>query len=156
MRNSKLALGLAGAAAVGALALGGAALANAETNPTPSASGTATSGSPIQGAPGGGQSPDTAVTGAERTKVEAAVKAKDSGITVEEVRMDPDGSYDVLGTSGGQQVFYDVSKDLATITLNQGPGGPQGGRHGGAPGSSSGGTAGSSSGSSSSSTAATG
>jgi hypothetical protein len=32
------------------------------------------------------------------------------------VRKDADGSYDVLGTKDGANVFYEVSADLNTIT----------------------------------------
>ncbi len=71
-----------------------------------------------KGGPGGSQ--DTPVTGDEATKVGDAVKAKDSAVTVESVRKDPDGSYDVLGTKAGQKVMFDVSADLATITQAQG------------------------------------
>ena len=87
----------------------------------------------------GGGSTDTAVTGTEATKVKDAVKAKDSSVTITEVRKDPDGSYDALGTKAGQQVFYDVSKDLATITQSTGGQGGHGGAQGGeqAPSSSS-------------------
>lgn len=85
-----------------------------------------------QGGPGGhdgrgpgGASQDTPVTGAERTKVEAAVTAKDSALTVTEVRRDPDGSYDVLGTKSGTPTMFEVSKDLSTVTeRTAGPGGP--------------------------------
>lgn len=65
---------------------------------------------------GRGGSQDTPVTGAEATKVMDAVKAKDSAFTPTSVRKDPDGSYDVLGAKNGQQVMYDVSTDLKTIT----------------------------------------
>jgi hypothetical protein len=58
------------------------------------------------------------VTGDEAAKVTAAVTAKDSAVTVTEVRKDPDGSYDALGTKAGAPVFFDVSADLATITEN--------------------------------------
>ena len=63
-------------------------------------------------------SADTPVTGSEAAKVTAAVRAKDSSVTVTTVRKDPDGSYDVLGSKSGAQVMYDVSKDLKTITQN--------------------------------------
>lgn len=138
-------------AAAGAVALGGAALASAEDAPSTTTSAAANGGTSLSapdaatgdssgqsgqsgqagpGGPGGG-SQDTPVTGSEKTKIEAAVKAKDAKITITEVRMDPDGSYDVLGTSGGNPVFYEVSKDLATITLNDGgPGGGHGGTQG--------------------------
>ena len=74
---------------------------------------------------GGGGSNDTPVTGTELTTVTAAVKAKDSTVTVTSVRKDPDGSYDVLGTKAGANVMLEVSKDLKTITTNTG-GGPRG------------------------------
>ncbi len=165
MKPNKLALGLAGAAAAGALAIGGATLANAETSPTPSSSATAggTDGSATatapegqapadggtgqtgRGGPGGG-SQDTPVTGDKLAEVEAAVKDEDPSITIEEVRMDPDGSYDVLGTSGGEKVFYDVSADLTKIDLAEGPAGgggqpPAGGSSGSTAAASSDGTA---------------
>ena len=82
------------------------------------------------GGRGGSGQTDTAVTGTEATKVKDAVKAKDSSVTITEVRKDPDGSYDALGTKAGQQVFFDVSKDLATITQSTGGHGGRGG-HGG-------------------------
>ena len=90
------------------------------------------------GGPGGkgghggpGASQDTPVTGDEATKVSAAVTAKDSAVTVDSVRKDPDGSYDVLGQKAGSPVMFDVSADLATITENvrpaDGGNGPRGG-----------------------------
>jgi hypothetical protein len=80
------------------------------------------------GGPGGAGSQDTPVTGAALTKVTAAVKAKDSAVTVTSVRMDPDGSYDVFGTKAGATVMLEVSKDLTTITTHTGagPGGGEG------------------------------
>jgi len=66
------------------------------------------------------------VTGSEKTKVTDAVKAKDSSVTVQSVRKDPDGSYDVFGTRNGSPVMLEVSKDLKTITENSGPGGGHG------------------------------
>jgi hypothetical protein len=69
-----------------------------------------------QGGPN--ESSDTPVTGDELAKVTAAVKAKDSSVTVTSVRKDPDGSYDVFGSTSGSQVMYDVSADLGTITQN--------------------------------------
>lgn len=68
------------------------------------------------GGKGGGGSQDTVITGDEATKVTAAVTAKDSAVTVSQVRKDPDGSYDVVGTKDGAKVFYEVSADLATVT----------------------------------------
>ncbi len=80
-----------------------------------------------RGGPGGPS--DTPVTGSELTKVTAAVKAKDSAVTVQHVRKDPDGSYDVMGTKAGKPVMLEVSKDLATVTEHTGP--PGGGMRGG-------------------------
>lgn len=81
------------------------------------------------GGPGGpGNGAHTAVTGAEATKVTAAVKAKDSAVTVERVMKDADGSYDVHGTKAGNHVMVEVSKDLKTIEVRTGPAGGPGGR----------------------------
>jgi hypothetical protein len=125
----KLGLIAAGAIAAGGLALGTAAIADAAT-PTPSPS--ASSGP--EGGRGGAD--DTPVTGDEAAKVTAAVKAKDSAVTVTTVRKDPDGSYDALGTKAGNPVMFDVSTDLKTITQATGHGGPGG--HGGSPAPSAG------------------
>jgi hypothetical protein len=129
MRTNKFGLAAASTAAVAALLIGGATLANAADNPTPTTSSASSSASSNpQGA-----SQDTPVTGEEATKVSAAVTAKDSTVTVESVRKDPDGSYDVLGTKAGAKVMFDVSSDLATITENAGgPGGHGKGGPGGA------------------------
>ncbi|MFV0463163.1 MAG: hypothetical protein ACK5MP_08230 [Nostocoides sp.] len=139
------------AAAAGVLLTGGAGVAFAATNGSDGASGTASSaasyGQPGQGGqyglqngmgPGGngGNCQDTVVTGDTRTKVEAAVKAEDSTISITQVRQDRDGSYDVIGTSGGSPVFYDVSEDLKTITKNTMTGGPIGAHGHGGPGGS--------------------
>lgn len=133
MRPSKIGMAAVSAAAVGALALGGAAIANAADSSTPSSTATTAPSTAGDGQRGGpmGTSTDAAVTGAEADKVIAAVKAKDSAVTVTTVRKDPDGSYDALGTKAGAQVMVQVSKDLATVSVETGgPGGP-GGRHGG-------------------------
>ena len=134
MRTKKFGLAAASTAAVAALLIGGATLANAADNPTPTTSATTSSAAAVPGdaatGKGGpqGASQDTPVTGDEATKVSAAVTAKDSTVTVESVRKDPDGSYDVLGTKAGAKVMFDVSADLATITENAGgPGGGKGG-----------------------------
>lgn len=65
----------------------------------------------------------TAVAGAEETKVADAVTAKDSAVTVTEVRKDADSSYDVRGSKAGAHVEYDVTKDLTTVTARA-PGAP--------------------------------
>lgn len=113
---------------------------------------TVTEGRGGHGGPGGGGSQDTPVTGDEATKVIDAVKAKDSTVTIDTVRKDPDGSYDALGTKAdGTKVMFDVSADLATIS-DAHTGGPGG--KGGPAGSSSGSTGSGSSSSSSTSSAA--
>ncbi len=83
-------------------------------------------GGPGHGGPGHGVN-DTPVTGTELSQVMAAVKAKDTAVTVTEVRKNPDGSYDVLGTKAGSRVMLEVSKDLKTITTGPGRGGGGGG-----------------------------
>jgi|SRR3954447_2839577 len=123
MSSNKMGLAVGASLAAGALVFGGSALANA-TSGTSSASGY--SGSGYYGG-GRGGSADTPVTGNEAAKVTAAVKAKDSSVTVTSVRRDPDGSYDVLGTKSGSQVMYDVSKDLKTVSEARGG---RGGGHG--------------------------
>jgi hypothetical protein len=111
-------LAAAGIVAAGVVVLGGSAMADAATaTPSPSASSGTAAGSGKAG------SNDTAVTGDELAKVTAAMKAKDSAVTVTSVRKDPDGSYDVHGTKAGAKVMYDVSADLATFTQSTGRGG---------------------------------
>ena len=114
MSSNKIGLAVGVAIAAGALVFGGSALANA-TSTTSSASGYSASG---DHGGGRGGSADTPVTGDEAARVTAAVKAKDSSVTVTSVRKDPDGSYDVFGTKSGNQVMFEVSKDLKTITQN--------------------------------------
>jgi hypothetical protein len=109
-------------AVAGAVALGGGALANAATiSGTPTAAAVA---SDIRDSsqPSGDPSSDTPVTGDELAKVTAAVKAKDSSVTVQTVRKDADGSYDVFGTRSGVPVRFEVSADLKTITEGGGHG----------------------------------
>ena len=124
MPSHKTITGAAVVVAAAGLIGTGAALSNAATTPTPSS----TSSGPMTkaGPPNGSANPnnDNAVTGTELAKVTAAVKAKDSAVSVTSVRMDPDGSYDVFGTKAGANVMLEVSKDLATITTNTG--GPRG------------------------------
>ena len=112
--NKRIGLAAAGAVTIGGAVLGAASLASADpASPAPSASAGATGDSG-----NAGSSQDAAVTGDELAKVKAAMTAKDSSVTVTSVRKDPDGSYDVLGTKAGASVFYDVSADLKTFTLN--------------------------------------
>ena len=115
----------AAVAAAAALVGGVAAVSNATTASTVTAgySGYGPAQGQGSGGPGGGHE-HTAVTGSELTKVTAAVKAKDSAITVTSVQKDPDGSYDVHGTKAGAPVMVEVSKDLKTIEVRTGgPGG---------------------------------
>jgi hypothetical protein len=121
--SNKISLAVGAALAAGGLLLGGSALANAATGTTSTAVTTA-NGYGAEGSRGPGGSADTPVTGTEAAKVTAAVKAKDSSVTVSSVRKDPDGSYDVLGTKSGSQVMFDVSADLKTISQNTFGGGP--------------------------------
>jgi hypothetical protein len=128
--KKRVAVAAAGVVTIGGVVLGAASLASADpASPSPSASSGASTESARPG--GGGSSADTAVTRDELAKVAAAMKAKDSAVTVTSVRKDPDGSYDVLGTKGGADVFYDVSADLKTFALNAGGGHGRGGRGGG-------------------------
>src|SRR3954452_20963247 len=118
MRNNKVLTGIAAVVAAAGLIGTGAALSNAAST-TPTATATSQNGSV-------NPNNDTPVTGAELSKVTAAVKANDSSVTVTSVRRDPDGSYDVFGTKAGADVMLEVSKDLKTITT-----GGHGGGHGG-------------------------
>ncbi len=121
--------------AAGVLVAGVTAVSNAST--TGQAANTGYSVPGYQGGEGGqgrgmGGHTHTAVTGTELDKVKAAVKAKDSSITVQSVQKDPDGSYDVMGTKSGSPVMVEVSKDLKTIEVRTGgPGHGKGGGMGG-------------------------
>ena len=137
MDAKKIGLVAVAAVTLGAGVAGGAAIASAAT--TKSGTQTQYGGpgggperryGPGRAGPGGAPHQHTAVTGSTLTKVTAAVKAKDSAVTVKQVMKDPDGSYDVMGTKAGKPVMLEVSKDLATVTERTGgPGGP-GGRGG--------------------------
>ena len=76
-------------------------------------------GGPGHGGQGHGMN-DTPVTGTALSNVTAAIKAKDSAVTVTAVHKDPDGSYDVDGTKAGSPVMLEVSTDLKTITARTG------------------------------------
>jgi hypothetical protein len=121
----RAALAAAGLTVAVGIVFGASSLASAD-NGSPSSTASASSNA----GPRDGGSSSTAVTGDELTKVTAAMNAKDASITVSSVRKDPDGSYDVRGTKNGANVFYDVSADLNTITLNSGEGGNGHGRGG--------------------------
>lgn len=77
---------------------------------------------------GPGHHRGTPVTKAVSDQVSAAVKAKDSGVSVERVVKGPDGSYMAEGTKSGQRVHFHVGKDLKTVTEMKG--GPRGDGHG--------------------------
>ena len=128
MKTNRIASGIAAVVAAAGLIGTGAALSNAASTPSPTTSSSAGS----QAAPDGSMNPnnDTSVTGTELASVTAAVKAKDSTVTIASVRKDPDGSYDVFGTKSGATVMLEVSKDLKTSTTDTG-GHRGGGRHGG-------------------------
>ena len=83
-----------------------------------------TIGAATPGGPGGRGGPGapkgTPVTGAELTKVTAAVEAKDAAVTVTAVHESPDGSYHVHGTKAGAPVHLEVSADLETVTVREG------------------------------------
>jgi hypothetical protein len=135
MSKNTVVTAVCGVVAAAGLVATGAALANASSRSATPAVGS------YSAAPGAESSPQTrggqhtAVTGTELDKVKAAVKRKDSSVTVTSVRKDADGSYDVFGTKAGAPVRLEVSKDLATITTEAGrgdhgghggPGGPAG------------------------------
>ncbi|WP_409484621.1 hypothetical protein [Arsenicicoccus dermatophilus] len=162
MAENNRILTAAAVAAAGLVIAGGAAAANASTTPSPRATSSSSAqagaqpgddapgaGTPDQadpGCPGGPAAPGgpggrghhggvhrhTAVTGDELAKVQAAVRATDSSVTVREARKDPDGSYDVLGSKAGSPVRIEVSQDLRTVDVRTG--GPREhdgpGRHG--------------------------
>ena len=113
MVNTKLITAAGGLVAVAGLSVGAAAYANAAA---PAASTTYSTAGGSQSTKAGVGSQDTPVTGTELANVTAAVTAKDSTVTVTEVRKDPDGSYDVIGTKAGARVRLEVSTDLKTIT----------------------------------------
>ena len=103
MSPKKIGIAVAAVAALGAGAVAGASLASAAgSGSTSSAYGEGQRG-PGEGmrGPGGSHTP---VTGAELAKVTDAVKAKDSSVSVQGVRKDADGSYDVFGTKNGSPV----------------------------------------------------
>ncbi len=115
MSANKVGLTVAAVAAAGVIVAGGSAIANAASTPTPTTSQPATqSGGWEQGRPGGPHG--AVVTGTEAAKVAAAVKAKDSAVSVTRVWKDADGSFDVMGTTNGRNVMLEVSADLKTIT----------------------------------------
>jgi len=119
MVNTKLITAACGLVAVAGLSVGAAAYANANAAAPAASTYSAAAGS--QSTTGGVASNDTPVTGTELANVKAAVTAKDSTVTVTEVRKDPDGSYDVIGTKAGAPVMLEVSTDLRTIREHQRP-----------------------------------
>ena len=118
MANNKLLTATCGIVAAAGLSIGAAAIANAATPPTATAATGYSRSYGTQTDLGGSGSHDAEVAGTELAKVKAAVKGKDSAVTVSEVRKDPDGSYDVFGTKAGNRVMLEVSKDLKAITSN--------------------------------------
>ena len=119
MINTKIVTAASGLVAATGIVIGAAAFSGASTPAASTAAYSVAGGEAANGARG---SNDTPVTGTALAQVTAAVKAKDSAVTVTSVRMDPDGSYDVFGTKAGANVMLEVSKDLKTITTNTGGG----------------------------------
>lgn len=126
----EVAITAAAIAAAGVFVGGVTAVSNAST-PSLASTGYSANGptAPGTGERGGmGGHAHTAVTGTELDKVKAAIRAKDTEVTVQSVQKDPDGSYDVMGTKNGSPVRLEVSKDLKTIeTRTGGPDGRMGG-----------------------------
>ena len=123
----EFAITAAAVAAAGVLVAGVTAVSNASTTSQVAAGTGYARGAEGDGSsddPGMGRGPGghghTEVTGDELARVTAAVKAQDSSITVDTVRKDPDGSYDVLGTKDGNPVMVEVSKDLEAIETRLG------------------------------------
>jgi hypothetical protein len=75
---------------------------------------------PDRGRHGGFGPVGSPVTGAELTKVTAAITAKDKAVTVDGVVKLEDGSYRAFGTKDGDRVHVEVSKDLKTVTIETG------------------------------------
>ena len=125
MSNNRILTGVAAIVAAAGLLGTGAALSNAASTSPSTTSTTTASGTPQEGS--ANPNNDTAITGTELANVTAAVKAKDSTVTVTSARKDADGSYDVFGTKAGANVRFEVSKDLKTITAGGGGGGHHGG-----------------------------
>lgn len=69
----------------------------------------------------------TEATKEETAQVAEAVAAQDDTLTVEDVRKDPDGSFDARATNAdGEPVLVEVSADLTTVEVREG--GPRGDR----------------------------
>ena len=125
MSRKKIGIAAGSVVAAGAIIAAGAAIATAADTPTPS---TSPSGAPTRDPAGrgpGGQ--HTAATADQTAKVKAAVKAKDSAVTVNEVRKDADGSFDARGTKAGAPIHLEVSADYKTVTEGSGRPGRSGG-----------------------------
>lgn len=57
------------------------------------------------------------VTGAEYSKVAAAVRAKEGAVTIQHIFQGPRGNFHVLATRSGKRVAYYVSANLKTVTV---------------------------------------
>jgi hypothetical protein len=129
LSNNRVITAVCGVVAAAVLIGTGAAFADASTRAPTAATSTASTAS-APAVPGTGcASAHTPVTGSELRKVTQAVKAKKPSLAVSHVRRDPDGSYDVFGTTSGTPVRLEVSKDLKAISTrtddgHRGPGGP--------------------------------
>jgi len=130
--------GTAGTTVAAQVAPAAAPIGSSSTSTTAPATSAPTSGAPSapsRSAKQDGPGQHTPVTGDELAKVTAAIKAKDSAVTVTSVRKDADGSYDAFGTKAGAPARVEVSKDLKSVTVEAGggrwPGGGKGDGRGG-------------------------
>ena len=81
------------------------------------------------GAPGVGRPNETLLTGTTKTKVEAAVKAKYPGATIERTETDSDGVYEShITTSDGQHLTVEVNKSFVVTGRSRTPTGTPAGR----------------------------
>lgn len=96
-----------------------------------------TAGRGMGGHGGRGHEMGTPVDAATLTKLQAAVSAKDSAVTLHMGMKAADGSYRAMGTKADARVMVEISADLKTVTVGtagRGTGGPgmgRGGHHGG-------------------------
>ncbi len=128
MKRSKKTVGLiaAGILALGGIGAGAYASTGDDSGTTAASSSASTTTS--QGAPD--QAQGDVVDGTEADKVEAAVLAKYSGATVEQVTVDSDGVYHAMAMSNdGEPMLVTVSAAFE-VTGSETPQGPPGGGQG--------------------------
>jgi hypothetical protein len=132
MNTKKIGLAMTGLVLSGGLAAGATSAYAAAAAPDviqPSSSGSPTTDSHERERAPGDQGPHThrhersqlsEVTGAEKNKVVAAIKAKDASVTVTDVRKTPDGTYLARATKSGDRIMVKVSKDLKSVAIRDG------------------------------------